>query len=175
VDVIYCPTCKLPSEYCEFSATFTDKCLPWILENCPEVLGAEIKAKLDKESGGGAAVEGDEPKKKEKKNTIGLVKKKEAGVVQIVISRVQRQKKKYVTSVVGLDTVEDLKIKDCAKLFGKKFASGASVGETATGGKEVVIQGDVSFEIPGLLIKEYNLDPKSIFFCDDGKTIRPYA
>lgn len=147
VDVIYCPTCKLPSEYCEFSATFTDKCLPWILENCPEVLGAEIKAKLDKESGGGAAVEGDEPKKKEKKNTIGLVKKKEAGVVQIVISRVQRQKKKYVTSVVGLDTVEDLKIKDCAKLFGKKFASGASVGETATGGKEVVIQGDVSFEI----------------------------
>jgi translation initiation factor 1 (eIF-1/SUI1) len=35
----------------------------------------------------------------------------------------------------------DLKLKDAVKLFGKKFSSGASVQETQTGSKEVVIQG----------------------------------
>ncbi len=48
-------------------------------------------------------------------------------------------------------------MKDAARLFGKKFSSGASVGETATGGKEVVIQGDVMFQLPEVLAKEYKV------------------
>jgi len=96
---------------------------------------------------------------------------------KIVIARIQRQKKKFITSVVGLDTIPEVKIKDVAKLFGKKFSSGASVGETAAGLKEVTVQGDVSFDVPPLLVSEYQVDPRSIFFADDpgGTSLRPYS
>ena len=36
----------------------------------------------------------------------------------------------------------DLKIKDAARIFGKKFSSGASVNESQTGAKEIIIQGE---------------------------------
>jgi density-regulated protein DRP1 len=120
---------------------------------------------------------------------------------RIVISRVQRQKRKYVTVIVGLDTVPDLKLKDAVKVFGKKFSSGSSLSESASGVKEVVIQGDVGFELPQLLISEFKVlqtlindcvtvvshgtnfcqslqvNPASIFYQDDEKSkeLRPYA
>lgn len=37
----------------------------------------------------------------------------------MVLSRVQRQKRKFVTVVAGLETVNDLKIKEAAKVFGE--------------------------------------------------------
>jgi hypothetical protein len=37
----YCPTCSMPPEFCEFGTCF-DKCLPWIAQNCPEVLSEGI-------------------------------------------------------------------------------------------------------------------------------------
>lgn len=85
------------------------------------------------------------------------MKKAAVLTTKIVIAKVQRQKRKYVTVVTGLETVPDLKIKDAAKLFGKKFASGAAVGDTPTGGKEITIQGDVSFDLPPLLINEFKV------------------
>jgi hypothetical protein len=45
VDVIYCPTCTMPCEFCEHGACF-DKCLPWILKNCPEVLSETVLAEM---------------------------------------------------------------------------------------------------------------------------------
>ena len=59
--------------------------------------------------------------------------------MRVVIAKIQRQKRKFVTAVAGLETVPGLKIKDAAKLFGKKFSSGASVQESASGAKEVHI------------------------------------
>lgn len=89
---------------------------------------------------------------------MGVPRKKAAAPdVYVVVSRAQRQKKKYITTITGLDTVADLKIKDVSKACGKKFSSGASIGETATGTKEVVIQGDVYFEVPPLLISEFKV------------------
>jgi density-regulated protein DRP1 len=76
---------------------------------------------------------------------------------KVVISRIQRQKKKYVTVIAGLETVPDLKLKDATKVFGKKFSSGASISETQTGAKEVVIQGDVSFDVPAVLVSEFKV------------------
>lgn len=54
------------------------------------------------------------------------------------------------------------------KCFGKKFSSGASVNETATGGKEVVIQGDVMYDLPDLLKKEFKVPGSAIFLLEDG-------
>lgn len=48
----------------------------------------------------------------------------------------------------------DIKIKDAARLFGKKFSCGTSVGDIPTGGKEVVIQGDFIFQISEVLTKD---------------------
>jgi density-regulated protein len=59
--------------------------------------------------------------------------------------------------VAGLETVPNLKIKDASKAFGKKFSSGASINESASGVKEVVIQGDVMFDLPPLLVSQFNV------------------
>lgn len=159
VQVVYCPHCTMPVEYCEYSSLYQEKCLPWITENCPEMVGGA--------SAGGTAA---------KKGGVGPKKKSSLVETKIVISKVQRQKKKYITSIVGLDTVPDLKIKDAARVFGKKFSSGASVGDTATGAKEVVIQGDLLFELPNVLINEFKIPPTSIYILDEGaKNPRPYA
>jgi hypothetical protein len=39
-DVLYCGVCSMPPEFCEFGTCY-DRCLPWILDNCPEVAGGE--------------------------------------------------------------------------------------------------------------------------------------
>ena len=98
-------------------------------------------------------------------------KAEEEQKTQVIITRIQRQKRKFVTAVAGLDTIPGLKIKEAAKLFGKKFASGAAVSESATGAKEVVIQGDVNFDLAPLIINEYKVHPSVIFFLEDGKLI----
>lgn len=43
--LVYCPTCTLPPEFCEYGQSF-DKCLPWILENCPEAVSPDVLATL---------------------------------------------------------------------------------------------------------------------------------
>jgi len=52
----------------------------------------------------------------------------------------------------------EIKIKDTVRLFGKKFSCGTSLGETPTGVKEVVIQGDYIFQLPEILMKEYKVN-----------------
>jgi hypothetical protein len=55
VVMVYCPVCSMPPEFCEFGTCF-DKCLPWIVENCPEVLSEEVLA----EAMGKVSLEGGE-------------------------------------------------------------------------------------------------------------------
>jgi density-regulated protein DRP1 len=173
VKVLYCPICSLPPEYCEYNVPEVfEKCAPWILENCPEALSKAIRAKLLGEE----LAEGDEDENEKSKKRLGVSKKKAAAamVTRVVIAKIQRQKKKYVTAIAGLESVPDLKIKDACKAFGKKFSSGASISETQTGGKEVTIQGDCSYELPAFLISEFKVQANTIFFLEDGK-LRPYV
>ena len=74
-----------------------------------------------------------------------------------MISKTNRNRKKFVTSIVGLETVPDVKLKVAAKLLGKHFACGASVSETAAGASEIVIQGDVLFDLPEVLVAQLNV------------------
>ena len=46
VEVIYCPHCTLPPEYCEYGQLYAEKCRPWIIENMPELLGEARIAQL---------------------------------------------------------------------------------------------------------------------------------
>jgi hypothetical protein len=102
--VVYCPTCSMPPEYCEFGQTF-DKCLPWIRENCPEALSPSVLAALMGE------VSLEDADKKQRGGGAAAKKTKAAKETKVVIARIQRQKKKFVTAVVGLDSVPDLNIK----------------------------------------------------------------
>lgn len=101
----------------------------------------------------------DEGKKKKKKKRGGGIgpRKKETGPTKVVISKTNRNKRKFVTSVIGLETVPDLKVKNAAKLLGRHFACGASASEIPSGAQEVVIQGDVMFDLPDVLVNQLNV------------------
>ena len=70
---------------------------------------------------------------------------------RVTIKRIERNKRKFVTSVSGLETF-GLDLKKVGRDFGKKFATGSSVTKTPQGGEEIVVQGDVSDEIYDLLV-----------------------
>jgi density-regulated protein len=166
LEVVYCPNCGFPPEYCCFGADF-DKCVPWILENMMEVLDEEVLTKL---LGEATLEDGDDDKKKKKKS--GIKKKAAAGAVEtkVVVARVQRQKRKFITVVSGLDTVPNLKLKDACKALGKKYASGASINEApGSKTKEIVIQGDVASVIAGFIATEFAVPMDAIFMMEDGK------
>lgn len=71
---------------------------------------------------------------------------------KVVIKRVERNKRKYVTVVAGLEAF-GLDLKKVAKDFGKKFASGSSVTKNPAGGEEITVQGDLSEEIEEFLLE----------------------
>ena len=67
-------------------------------------------------------------------------------------------------------------IKQVAKEFGKKFATGSSVTRLPGGGDEIVVQGDVSDEIEEFLIEKYrNIPEDNIEFIDDKKAKKAAA
>lgn len=87
----------------------------------------------------------------------------------VVIKRIERNKRKFVTAVSGLEAF-DLELKKVSKEFGKKFATGSSVTKTPSGGEEIVVQGDVSDEIEEFLLEKYKQIPEdNIEFIDDKK------
>lgn len=146
--LIYCAVCEMPPEYCEYGDNY-DKCVPWIKQHCPWYLKQVTSL-------------GEEKKKKSKRGG-GVIKKKEisADKQKVVVYTEARSRKKTVTVVEGLETV-GIKLKEAAKLFGRKFASSSSVKEKDTGGTEIVIQGDVILDLPNLLVSEYGISRSKI-------------
>lgn len=67
--------------------------------------------------------------------------------VQVVLERNTRNKKKCITAITGLDLF-GVKLSEASKLFGKKFASGASVVKNAEGKEHIDVQvgGNVGHE-----------------------------
>jgi density-regulated protein DRP1 len=87
----------------------------------------------------------------------------------VTIRRIERNKRKFVTSVSGLEAF-GYENKKVAKDFGKKFATGSSVSRTASGGEEIVVQGDVSDEIEEFLLDNYkNIPEDNIELVDEKK------
>jgi density-regulated protein DRP1 len=87
----------------------------------------------------------------------------------VYIKRVERNKRKYVTAVIGLEAF-GLDLKKMAKEMGKKFATGSSVTKLANGTEEIVVQGDVSDEIEEWLLEKYKDIPEdNIELIEDKK------
>ncbi|KZP06489.1 translation initiation factor SUI1 [Athelia psychrophila] len=68
----------------------------------------------------------------------------------VTIKRIERNKRKHVTAIHGLEAF-DIDLKKAAKQLANKFATGASVTKNAQGFDEVVVQGDVADEVQELL------------------------
>ncbi|KAJ8082700.1 Translation machinery-associated protein 22 [Marasmius tenuissimus] len=151
VQVLYCGVCTFPPEYCEFGSSLK-RCKTWLEENHPSMfekyysdealqnklgtLSVEAQQKLEKDTAKKEA-------KAEAKADAALKKKMAS---PITIKRIERNKRKHVTAIHGLEAF-DIDLKKAAKQFASKFATGASVTKNPQGQDEIVIQGDVSDEV----------------------------
>jgi len=151
VQVFYCQVCTFPLEYCEFGSHFT-RCKEWLLKEHPDqyekyyseealqakigTLSLEAQEKLEKDTAKKEA-------KAEAKAQSDLKKKMAS---QVTVKRIERNKRKFVTSVHGLEAF-NVDLKKAAKFFATKFATGASVTKNQQGQDEIVVQGDVSSDI----------------------------
>lgn len=104
----------------------------------------------------------------------GKVKKKSKP--EIVLERNTRNKKKCVTTVTGLDLF-GIKLAEASKLFGKKFASGASITKNAMEKEQIDVQGDFIDKMPDVIFKQYKdkgVAKKDIYILEDKKKVRYY-
>ncbi|KAH7031614.1 translation initiation factor SUI1 [Microdochium trichocladiopsis] len=92
----------------------------------------------------------------------------------VTIKRIERNKRKYVTAVSGLEAF-NLDLKKVAKEFGKKFATGSSLTRAPGGGEEIVVQGDVSPEIEEFLLEKYKEIPEDNIELVDDKKLKKKA
>ncbi|CAH0050004.1 unnamed protein product, partial [Clonostachys solani] len=172
--VTYCGVCTLPPEYCEYGGT-VKKCQDWLQENhptlyeriwSPEALEAATAA-LSVDAQKRAAR--DAQKKTAKAEAAEAKQADKLAKSVITIKRIERNKKKFVTAVIGLEAF-GLELKKVAKDLGKKFATGSSVTKVPSGGEEIVVQGDVSDELQEFLLEKYKDIPEdNIEFVDDKK------
>jgi len=172
--VLYCGVCSLPPEYCEFGGT-TKKCEEWLQKNHPD-----LHQRLYSEeaiNAGLAALSVDAQKRAEKDAAkksakAAAVEQREAerkADAMVYIKRVERQKRKYVTVVIGLEQ-HGLDLKKVAKEFGKKFATGSSVTKTPSGTEEITVQGDVSDDLFDFLEEKYgDIIPEDNVECIEDK------
>lgn len=108
----------------------------------------------------------------------------------VYVKRVERNKRKYVTAVSGLEA-HGMDLKKVAKEFGyvytsggegerergtdadilcrKKFATGSSVTKTASGGEEIVVQGDNSDDIFDWVVDVGKVPEDNVECIDDKK------
>jgi density-regulated protein DRP1 len=87
---------------------------------------------------------------------------------KVLIKRVERSKRKYVTAISGLEA-HGLELKKVAKELGKKFATGSSVTKVPSGGEEIVVQGDLSDEIYDWITGAYGDIPEDNIDCIEDK------
>ena len=92
----------------------------------------------------------------------------EKASAMVLIKRVERNKRKYVTTIGGLEA-HGFDLKKTAKEFGKKFATGSSVTKTASGGEEIVVQGDNSDEIFDWIVDVGKVPEDNVDIVEDKK------
>ncbi|RDL38607.1 Translation machinery-associated protein 22 [Venustampulla echinocandica] len=172
--VIYCGVCSLPPEYCEFGGT-VKKCQDWLQKTQSEMYD---RLWSDDALAAATSALSVDARKRAEKDAHKKALKAEAAEAKhaqtiasskVLIKRVERNKRKYVTAVSGLEAF-GLDNKKLAKELGKKFATGSSVSKLPSGGEEIVVQGDVSDEIEEFLLDKYDVIPEdNIELIEDKK------
>eukprot|EP01006_Ploeotia_vitrea_P006206 TRINITY_DN12527_c0_g1_i1.p1 TRINITY_DN12527_c0_g1~~TRINITY_DN12527_c0_g1_i1.p1 ORF type:complete len:239 (-),score=121.39 TRINITY_DN12527_c0_g1_i1:50-688(-) len=175
LEVVYCPRCGYPPEYCEFRKDFA-KCKPWIMENMPHLYAEADDADGAADGVAKLSVKGDDEKKQDDggKDAKKQKEKKKVGFgkstrfvkkPEVVLTNVRRSKRKSTTSVEGMELFGH-KLKDVAKKFSKRFACSCAVVKVPGGGKEVQMQGDMVYDAAEYIVKEYNIPQDKVFQRD---------
>ncbi|KAJ2055798.1 Translation machinery-associated protein 22 [Coemansia sp. S155-1] len=164
--VLYCGVCTLPPEYCEFAAS-RKKCEEWLkgahpaeyarLYNDQAITQKLAMTTLSEDRVAKEAAKMEKAMSKEEARMARELEKKMSS--KVVIKRVERNKRKCVTSVFGLD-VFGVDLKKTAKTFANHFACGGSVSKNPQGLDEIVVQGDFSEEILELICKNHPEVPR---------------
>lgn len=155
VQVLYCEVCTFPPEYCEFGSHIT-KCKAWLAEEHPDLYEKYYSEDALSKKAGALSLEAqskleeDTAKKERKAEAKADAEAKKKMASRVTIKRIERNKKKYVTTVHGLEAF-GIDLKKAAKQLAAKFATGASVSKNAQGLDEIVVQGDVTDDIVELL------------------------
>ncbi|PVG01566.1 density-regulated protein DRP1 [Serendipita vermifera] len=155
LNVLYCEVCGFPPEYCEFGSHLT-KCKAWLEDEHPDLfLRYYSDDALAKKAGtlsleAQSKLELDTAKKEKKAEAKADAEAKKKQASRVTIKRIERNKKKYVTAIHGLEAF-GIDLKKASKQFATKFATGASVSKNAQGLDEIVVQGDVTDEIVEML------------------------
>ncbi|KAK8226079.1 translation initiation factor SUI1 [Phyllosticta capitalensis] len=171
--VIYCGVCSLPPEYCEFGGT-TQKCEEWLQAHHPDMhqrlySADAIEANLSSLSlEAQKRAEKDAKKKAAKAESAAQKAEELRATSHVIIKRIERNKRKYVTAITGLETF-GLDLKKVSKDLGKKFATGASVTKLPAGGEEITLQGDLSDDVYDFLIEKYKEIPEDNVECVEDK------
>ncbi|OAA64935.1 Density-regulated protein DRP1 [Cordyceps fumosorosea ARSEF 2679] len=172
--VTYCGVCTLPPEYCEYGGT-AKKCQDWLQSNQKEMYDRIWSAEALEAATASLSVEAQKRAAKDAQKKTAKAEAAEAKQADklaksvVTIKRIERNKRKFVTAVIGLETF-GLDLKKCAKDFGKKFATGSSVTKVPSGGEEIVVQGDVSDELEEFILEKYKEIPEdNIELVDDKK------
>ena len=129
--VLYCGVCSFPPEFCEFGGSFK-RCKEWLEQNDKELYeklysedalaNATSTLSIDKEQK--IAKELEKKQAKEEAKQERELKKQLAS--KVTIKRIERNKRKHVIAISGLE-VFDIDMKKLSKTFASKFATGASV------------------------------------------------
>ncbi|KAH7408452.1 RNA binding protein-like protein Tma22 [Phaeosphaeria sp. MPI-PUGE-AT-0046c] len=173
VKITYCGVCSLPPEYCEFGGT-TKKCAEWLEENNPDMHSKLYSQEAIEQNLSALSVdaqkraEKDSQKKAAKAASAEARRAEELASSKILIKRIERNKRKYVTAVQGLEAF-GLDIKKVAKDFGKKFATGSSVTKIPGGGEEITVQGDLSEDILEFLVDKFDVPEDNVELIEDKK------
>ncbi|KAL7932623.1 translation initiation factor SUI1 [Trichoderma chlorosporum] len=172
--VIYCGVCTLPPEYCEYGGT-VKKCQEWLEKNQPAMYERIWSAEALEAAASSLSIDAqkraakDAQKKAAKAEAAEQKQATKLATSVVTIKRIERNKKKFVTAVIGLEAF-GLDLKKVAKDFGKKFATGSSVTKLPSGGEEIVVQGDVSDELEEFILEKYKDVPEdNIELVDDKK------
>ncbi|GAO16120.1 uncharacterized protein UV8b_02517 [Ustilaginoidea virens] len=172
--VIYCGVCTLPPEYCEYGGT-VKKCQEWLENNHRDMYDRIWSAEALEAATASLSVDAQKRAAKDAQKKAAKAEAAEAKHADMVansvvtIKRIERNKKKFVTAVIGLEAF-GLDLKKVAKDLGKKFATGSSVTKLPSGGEEIVVQGDVSHELEEFILEKYKEIPENnIELVDDKK------
>ncbi|KAJ1833794.1 Translation machinery-associated protein 22 [Coemansia sp. RSA 2711] len=164
--VLYCAVCSLPPEYCEFSPS-RKKCEQWLQGAHPgeheRLYGDQAIAQkmamtsLSEEKEAKEAAKMEKAEQKSEARMARDMEKKKAS--KVVIKRIERSKRKSVTTVFGLD-VFGIDLKSTAKMFASHFACGGSVAKNPQGLDEIVVQGDFTHEIQDIILAKFPKVPR---------------
>ncbi|KAG6012169.1 Translation machinery-associated protein 22 [Claviceps lovelessii] len=172
--VVYCGVCTLPPEYCEYGGT-VKKCQEWLEKNHRDIYDRIWSAEALEAATATLSVDAQKRAAKDAQKKTAKAEAAEAKQADkiansvVTIKRIERNKKKYVTAVIGLEAF-GLELKKVAKDLGKKFATGSSVTKVPSGGEEIVVQGDVSDELEEFILEKYKEIPEdNIELVEDKK------